>query len=197
VVNSVSVKLGQTVAANTTIAELVDVSSYHIDMNVGEADITRVKTGQPVDLTFDALPGVTYTGTVTFVSPIATVQQGVVSYLATVTIDPKAVGGDLRPGMSATAADIVDQRFNALLVPNRAIRTEGRQQVVYIVAPGGLQVRVPVQTGISDSTSTEIIGNTVLREGDSVVVNSVTTSQPTGGGGGGILNLGGGARRGP
>lgn len=193
VITSVPVTLGQSVAANTVIAELVDTSSYHVDMNVGEADITRIKTGQPVDVTFDALAGQVYTGTVTYVSPVATIQQGVVSYLATVTVDPKAAGNsDLRPGMSATAADIVEQDSNVLMVPNRAVRTEGRQKVVYIVGPGGTQIRVPITTGISNDTSTEIVGDTVLREGDAVVIpSSSSTSTNRAPTGGGLINFGG------
>jgi hypothetical protein len=124
----------------------------------------------------------------------------VVSYLATVTVDPKAASSGIRPGMSATAAAIVDQRPNVLLVPNRAVRTEGRQKVVYVVGPGGTQIRVPVTTGISDDTNTEIVGDTVLREGDAVVTSTTTSTTTTGGGGGGLINLGGGGggiRRGP
>jgi HlyD family secretion protein len=192
VVADVPVTKGQTVAASTTIAELVDDRAYHVDMNVGEADITRVKVGQSVDLTFDALSGQVYTGTVTYVAPKATTQNGVVSYLATVAVDPKAVGGDLRPGLSATAAAIVERRQNVLSVPNRAVRTEGRQKVVYVIGSGGEQVRVPVQTGLSNETSTEIMGETPLREGDALVLNTTTTTT-TGNAGRGNSIFGGGA----
>lgn len=192
VVADIPVLQGQSVAANTTIVELVDNSAYHLDMNVGESDIGQVKVDQPVDVTFDALPGTVYTGTVTFVSPKATIQQGVVSYLATVTLDPKAAGSGLRPGMSATAAAIVNSRTNALLVPNRAIRSEGNQKVVYVVGPNNAQIRIPVQTGISDATSTEIIGDTPLREGDALAINSTTSTTTNRAGGGGLINLGGG-----
>lgn len=200
VVASVPVVTGQTVGANTNILELVDNSAYHLDMNVGEADIQQIKLNQPVNVTFDALGGTVYTGTVTYVAPVATVQQGVVSYPATVTLDPKAVGGTLRPGMSASASVVVDRHQDALLVPNRAVRTEGRQKVVYLIGPGGAQVRVPVQTGITDDTSTEIVGDTPLREGDSAVVNLPTTTNTTTTRSGGLINLGGGGgggRRGP
>lgn len=192
VIAAVPVSVGQQVSANTAVAELVDNSSYHLNMNVGESDIQTVKVGQPVDVTFDALPDTVYTGTITFVAPQATISQGVVSYLATVTLDPKAASNSgLRPGLSATAAAIVNQNPNALLVPNRAVRTEGQQKVVYVIGPGGAQVRVTVQTGISNDTSTEIVGNTPLREGDSVVTNLPTTTS-TGTGatrGGGLIGL--------
>ena len=158
-VTSVPVTAGQPVGATTAVAEIVDDSSYHLDMNVGESDITSVKTGQTVDITFDALPDDIFTGTLTYVSPQGTTAQGVTSYLATVTLDPKASANTgLRPGMSATAAAIVNQRLNVLMVPNRAIRTEGGQKVVYVVGPNNSQIRVPVQTGLTDGSNTESWG---------------------------------------
>jgi HlyD family secretion protein len=195
VVTDVPVTVGQTVAANTTVAELVDTSSYHIDMNVSETDISTLQVNQPVELTFDALPGQVYTGTVTYVNPKATVSQGVVSYVTTVTLDPKAAGSNLRAGMSATAAVITAQRTNVLLVPNRTVRTEGRQKVVYVLGPGGTQIRVPVETGLTNDTSTEITGSTPLREGDELIVPSTTATNSTTRPGGGLINLGGAGRR--
>lgn len=197
VIVNVPATVGAAVGANANIAELLDDSSYHLTMSVSESDIQSIKTGLPVNVSFDALPDAVYTGTVTYVSPSAQTQQGVVSYPATVTLDPKAVGGGLRPGMSATASVVTDDHADALLVANRAVRTEGRQKVVYIVGPGGTQIPVPVQTGLSDTQSTEITGNTPLREGDSAILPATTTgTTSTGGGGlGGLLNFGGGGGR--
>ena len=200
VVSDVPVQAGQLVSANTVVAEMVDNSAYHLDMNVSETDISRVKTGLPVDVTFDALSGEVYTGTITFVSPKASVQQGVVSYMATVTLDPKAAGGNLRPGMSATASAIVDQHSNVLLVPNRTIRTVGRQKMVSLIGPGGTQIPIVVQTGITNDTSTEIVSsNTQLRDGD-VLAIPTTTSTNRAATNTGLFNVGGaggGVRRGP
>ncbi|HET7081552.1 MAG TPA: efflux RND transporter periplasmic adaptor subunit [Chloroflexia bacterium] len=194
VVADVPVTVGGQIGASAAAIDLLDESSYHVDMNVGESDVSRVKVGQPVNLTFDALPGEVFTGTITYVAPKATVQQGVVSYLATATLDPKAAGSDIKPGMTTTAEAIVQDVPDALMVPNRAIRTEARQKVVYVL-DGRNQIRVPVQTGISNDQFTEITGDTPLREGDTLVLNTTTTSTTTQGpGGGGFINFGGGAR---
>src|SRR5207244_2599337 len=119
---------------------------------------------------------------------------------ATVTLDPKAAGGDLRPGMSATASAIVNEHDNVLLVPNRAIRTAGRQKVISLVAPSGAAYDVVVQTGISNDTSTEVSSTQFdLQEGDSVLISTSSTSTAQRAGGG-LINFGGGGggvRRGP
>jgi len=79
------------------------------------------------------------------------------------------------------------------MVPNRAIRTEARQKVVYVL-DGRNQIRVPVTTGISNDQFTEITGETPLREGDALVLNTTTTTTQAPGGGGGFINLGGAGR---
>jgi HlyD family secretion protein len=193
VVADIPVTVGQTVGTSVAAVDLIDTSSYHVDMNVGESDISRVKVGQDVNLTFDALPGEVFTGTVSYVAPKATIASGVVSYLATATLDPKAANAAVLPGMTTTAAAVVASQTNVLMLPNRAIKTEGRQKVVYVVN-GAAQIRVPVETGISDDQFTQVLDPTPLREGDalSLATPATTTQRPAGG----LINLGGAARGG-
>ena len=193
VVADLTLNVGQAVSASATAVNLIDTHAYHVDMNIGESDISRLKVGQEVDLSFDALTGQVFTGTVTYVAPKATIASGVVSYLATATLDPKAVSAAIKPGMTTTAAAIVEQRSNVLAVPNRAIRTQGRNKVVMVLT-GKIQVPVPVTTGINNDQYTEVTGNG-LQEGDVVVTSAATTAAaPVTGGG--IFNLGGAARGG-
>jgi multidrug efflux pump subunit AcrA (membrane-fusion protein) len=56
------------------------------------------------------------------------------------------------------------------------------------VLEAGQQVQVPVVTGISNDTMTEIVSG--LQEGDTVVVNGATTTSTSGGGGMRIPGLG-------
>jgi HlyD family secretion protein len=170
-VADVLISVGQQVGTSGAAVNLIDLSTYHVDMNVGESDISRVQVGQDVNLTFDALPGQAFTGTITYVAPKATIQQGVVSYLARVTLDPKAVTSAIKPGMTTTAAAVVEKHTNVLMVPNRAVKTEGRQKVVYVLRDRA-QTRVPIEIGIVNDQFTEVVGETTLREGDEAVIST-------------------------
>ena len=89
-------------------------------------------------------------------------QSGVVSYLATATLDPKAVsdGAAIRAGMTTNAAAVVARASNVLMVPNRAVKRRGRQKYVTVLdtAHGDQQVRVLITTGISNNQDTEVTG---------------------------------------
>jgi multidrug efflux pump subunit AcrA (membrane-fusion protein) len=137
-----------------------------VQASIAEADVARVQVGQPVLLTFDALPGEPARGRVAARSPQSTTTSGVTSYLAIVSVENAPAS--VLPGMTATVNVIYEQRFDALLVPNRALRRQGNDQVVDVLTPGGEIEPRPVQRGITNEQVTEITGG--LDQGDQVVV---------------------------
>jgi HlyD family secretion protein len=120
---------------------------------------------------------------------VSTVQQNVVTYQVTVNFDPGRA--PVKVGMSATGDIQVDQRSDVLIVPSRAIQTQGGVQAVQVrTAPDQPVIRVQVETGLVSDGQTEIIscvetGSQCLKEGDVLVVTSAATTQrPTTQGGG-------------
>jgi hypothetical protein len=92
----------------------------------------------------------------------------------------------IMPGMTAEAAITVAQAQDVLMVPNRAVKTQGNRHIVTVLFEGS-EVPVIVQTGLTNDTNTEIVsasaanGQAVkLQEGDTLVLNPTTTT--TGGG---------------
>jgi hypothetical protein len=75
------------------------------------------------------------------------------------------------------------------LVPNRAIRSQGNQKIV-TVEYKGQSIQVPIGTGLSNDTNTEVMEG--LKEGDIVVLNQTQTRQTNVGGFGGPVFFGGG-----
>jgi hypothetical protein len=98
-------------------------------------------------------------------------QQGQI--LATM---PKDV--QLREGLTVTVSIWLDERNNVLLVPNKAITSQGGKLYVQVVLPPGVTEERVVQTGISDWQYTEVTSG--LSEGEQVVVpqGSTTTTTP-------------------
>lgn len=177
VVAAVHVTEGARVSGGTGIT-LIDPDMLSIDMNLSETDVARVTVGQPVTLFFDALPDITVRGEVESVSPVATVQQNVVTFLVRVRFDPGAA--PIKIGMSATGDILVEEHTDALTVPSRAIQSRQGGQFVQVRANGYESV-VQVETGLSSNGRTEIVrcveaGDLCLHEGDMVVVATTTTS---------------------
>jgi HlyD family secretion protein len=135
------VEPGQTVAASFNTPTLFviaeDLSAMQLRVNVDEADVGQVHTGQKATFTVDAYPGRAFPATVERIDLASTntaataasgTSQGqaggqgssVVNYEARLTVaNPK---GLLRPGMTATATVATEKTPVSLLVPNGALR---------------------------------------------------------------------------
>ena len=127
-----NVEEGQTVAASLqapvlfVIAE--DLSKMEIHAQVDESDIGMIKDGQKVMFSVQAYPDKNFNGVVRQIRLQPTTVQNVVNY--TVVIDAANNENLLLPGMTATVDFIVEERKDALLVPNTALRFQPSNEVM-------------------------------------------------------------------
>ncbi len=193
VVVSRNIDVGQTVAASFqtptlfTIAQ--DLKQMQIYTTVAEADVGGIRVGQPVHFTVDAFPDRVFNGSVKQIRLDAKSLQNVVTY--NVVIDVENPDGILLPSMTAFVGIVVDDRHNALKLPVAALRfkpeetgkPEGKHggagkpagKTVYRLVDGK-PVAMPVQTGISDGKSIEVIGET-LKEGEEIILEETATGK--------------------
>jgi len=119
-----AVDIGQTVAATFQAPKLFviaqDLRQMQVETDVDEADIGRVHVGQEAIFTVDAFAGREFHGRVLQVRKAPRVVQNVVTYTVLVSADNSELR--LLPGMTANIQIIVDERPNALKVPNAALR---------------------------------------------------------------------------
>ncbi|WP_310732358.1 efflux RND transporter periplasmic adaptor subunit [Ideonella sp. A 288] len=119
-----SVEPGNAVAASLQAVTLLtlaeDLSKMKLSVNIDEADVAQVRTGQSARFSVSAQPGRPYPATVTRVAYGSTTTDNVVTY--TTQLDVANPDLSLRPGMTATATIAAAERSNVLLVPNSALR---------------------------------------------------------------------------
>jgi HlyD family secretion protein len=118
------VNIGQTVVSSLSAPSLfliaTDLSKIQVWVSVNEADVGRIHSGMPVTFEVDAFPDREFNGTVGKVRLNATMTQNVVVYTVEVNADnPDKI---LLPYFTANVKFLVDERDNALLVPNAALR---------------------------------------------------------------------------
>jgi HlyD family secretion protein len=173
---------GQTVAASfqtpTLFLIATDLKQMEVDTNTSEGDMGGIKVGDKATFTVDAYPQRTFQGTVTQVRQSPNTVQNVVTYDVVIGVDNSDLA--LMPGMTASTEIIVDQRNNALRVPDQALRyspggpstaaaakTTPNEQRVWVLRDDE-PVAVSVVTGLDDGNYTEIIQGD-LHEGDRIV----------------------------
>lgn len=191
-----AVEEGQTVAAGfetpTLFTIAADLTRMQVVADVDEADIGGVKEGQRVTFTVDAYPEDIFEGTVTQIrlgsgnsssSASATASESVVTY--EVVISARNPELKLKPRLTANVSIYIIDRRNVLCVPSRALRFSPEMPLVEkgtVIndCPGESKVWTysdrtftahPVETGISDGISTEILSG--LSAGERVVTEAV------------------------
>jgi HlyD family secretion protein len=173
VVASLGAKVGEMVSSGTPLVVLVDISQFHIDVEIDEIDISQIAVEQEVLITLDALPDEEIAGHVEAIAPTASsADGGVVSYVVTVAIEP--TDALLRPGMSTNTTITTARNENALLVPNRYIQIDRESGKMYVerLEEDGLTSRVEIETGMRSEFDSEVVAG--LEEGDTVVLRSLS-----------------------
>ncbi|MBK6402081.1 MAG: efflux RND transporter periplasmic adaptor subunit [Rhodocyclaceae bacterium] len=201
-----SVEPGQTVAASLQAPELFviarNLSDMQVETSIDEADVGRVAIGQRANFTVDAFPQRRFEGEVRQVRKAATVVSNVVTYTVIVT----ASNDDLMllPGMTANVRIVTAKKDKVLKVANAVLRFKPESEKdaakvspggtpaggaggpgkrgkppsqVWALDEGGKPKAIPIETGITDGTATEITAGDV-REGMEVIVGATAPAKP-------------------
>ncbi|MDY0220231.1 MAG: efflux RND transporter periplasmic adaptor subunit [Desulfobacterium sp.] len=194
-----SIEPGQTVAATFqtpvlfTLAD--DLSSMVLHVDVDEADIGHITTGQSALFGVDAYPGRSFPARIISVRNAPRTVQNVVTYETVLAVDNSELL--LRPGMTATAEITTQTLEDVLLVPNAALRftppledTGKKEKKESSVDPADNQagrnrvwmldgekpIPIPVTTGTTNGESTEILDGD-LRPGLPLLTNITVTGE--------------------
>lgn len=162
---------GEVVNPGTKVGFLIASNGFHIEANVSEVDIARIKIENPVSITFDALFDKTFQGAVETIESSETIIDGVVNYKITIKINQEEP--QLRNGLTANLSIETARRLNPLLLPEYAIIEKDEGAFVEKIKNGILE-EVPVMIGVRDSNGNiEIISG--LLEGEEVVASGLRT----------------------
>ncbi|WP_342417686.1 efflux RND transporter periplasmic adaptor subunit [Paenibacillus sp. FSL R10-2782] len=146
-----------------------DSNNLKIGAKISQNDIVKVKKGLSAVLSTNAYPGESFPGKVQFVSPEASTDEGMTTYLMELSVhDPK---GKLKTGMVMNVSVILGVHKNVLFVPAIALRSEGGQDGVYFAAnpanPGARTFK-PVELGFYTPDRVELKSG--VKEGDTLIV---------------------------
>ena len=186
------VNLGDYMKDGADIVKLDDVSSVWVDFRLPERFLSRIKPGQGVEITLDALPGRKLKAVVGALDSQVDADGRSVLVRARLA-NPDGV---LRSGMFARARVVFSVREDALVVPEEALVPQGDKQFVVLVMPGekgpvskrvearvGQRVagKAELLSGVSDGDTVVLAGQARLMRADGQALRVVDISKPGGG----------------
>jgi membrane fusion protein (multidrug efflux system) len=185
------VNVGDYVKDGADLVNIEDLSSVWVDFRLPERFIARLKPGQAVQVTLDALPGRKYTGRIEALDS----QLDANGRSVLVRAKLANAGGELRAGMYARSRVVFDVRENALVVPEEALVPLGDKQYIFkVIDEGGKKMarrvearigqRVPgkveVLEGMTAGDMVIVAGQSRLGGGASVPVRVIDLTRPAG-----------------
>ena len=180
IVSYIAVRVGENVVPGIQNAEgsflmtISDMSVVTSEVKVDETDITNIRTGQPADVTIDAVPGKTFKGHVTEVGELAILRssgqaattqttantQEARDFKVVVTLDSPPES--LRPGLSSTAKIETAQKKAVLTIPIQALAVRSQADLDEAKQPKG-NVTLAASKPSTNAQKTDIQGVFVIR----------------------------------
>jgi HlyD family secretion protein len=156
-------------SAATPVVIMGDISRVFVRGKVDETEIGNLRLNQPARIRVETFKDRTFQGRVTQISPMGVERDNVTNFEVRVSIDNP--GNELKANMTANAEIVLEERQNALIVPEAAISYDAKRSASVDVPDGSSSTgrrHVPIKVGISNGTRTQVVDG--LKEGDRVVL---------------------------
>ena len=167
VVYNLPVHAGAWLAAGEAVARVGRIDRLKVQLYVDEPDLGKIRLGLPVTLTWDALPGREWTGTISqLAAQIVALGSRQVGEVVVFVDAPQR---DLPPGANIDARLTAQVVEHALTVSKGSLRREDGAVGAFVLEGSRVAWR-PVQVGITSDTKAEILAG--LKEGEAVALPS-------------------------
>lgn len=164
-VYDLTVRPGDWVETGALVARVGEIAKLKIAIYVDEPELGRVRTGLPVQITWDAAPGKTWQANVekmpTQIAPLGTRMVGEVWAMC----DNPAL--DLPPGANVNVRIRSQVVENAVTVPKAALRRLGEELGAFVLSGQRIEWR-RVEIGAASEVKAEVRSG--LRPGDAVAL---------------------------
>lgn len=159
-------KPGAYLNAGDLVAAVGRLDRVHVKVYVDEPDLGRVNMGMPVTITWDALPGRQWKGSVDRTpNEIVTLGARQVGEVLCTIENPDM---DLLPGTNVNVVILSETVENAITIPKQSVFRQQGQTGVYVLEGDRIRWR-RVTLGIGNTTRTQV---NELKEGDAVALPS-------------------------
>ncbi len=159
-----SVVEGQAVQPGTPLFRIADLSTVWVEPAIFEADMPLVRVGQTAEVSFDALPGMTFDARITFIYPTLEERSRTLRIRAEVP-NPEL---QIKPGMYGTVR-IRTVGPSGVIVPVTAVLPTGERDLVFVLDETGV---TPTEVTVAERGDSTIVVKQGIESGDTVVASA-------------------------
>ncbi|MCC6367951.1 MAG: efflux RND transporter periplasmic adaptor subunit [Bryobacterales bacterium] len=165
-VYQLEIRTGAYVRPGDLVAQIGRLDRVRVVVYVDEPDLGQIRIGLPVTITWEALPGRKWTGTVEKL-PTEIVARGSrqVGLVACIIENPERL---LLPNTNVNVQIRTNVVNEAITIPKEALRRQNTQAGVYLLESGNRVVWRPVRIGASNITKVQVTEG--LKEQDQIAL---------------------------
>jgi HlyD family secretion protein len=168
IVYSLPVKQGGFVGAGDLLLQLADLRKVTVRAFVDEPDIGKLSPGDPIEITWDAVPGRVWHSSVTSVPSTVRLRGSRNVGETTCLVDNPDL--KLLPNTNVGVTIVAAAHENVLVIPREAVRTDDGRP--YVLKVDGRELkRRDVQTSLANLTQIEVKSGLSAR--DIIAINSI------------------------
>lgn len=172
VVGARMVSPGQFMSVGQPVTRLVRLDPLEVNFRIPERYVGMIRNGQPVSMESVAMPGAAIEGTIFYVDPVIDTATRTVAAKARVANPDRT----LKPGLFGNLKVVLEERQDALVIPESAVRYAGDQASVVVMNGEGKAEFRNVRVGQRAAGRVEITEG--LAEGERVVVEGYQKMGP-------------------
>ena len=167
-----NVSPGQFVGNNDILTSISSVNPIKLEFNLAERYLSKIHINQKVEVTTSAYPDKIFIGETFFIAPTVDIKN------RTILIKAKIDNSDLllKPGMFSRIRLILEEKEDAILIPNSAVVNREHGTAVFTVTPDGTANYQDVTLGIQVKDLVEVTSG--LKTGDTIVTEWHVKIQP-------------------
>ncbi|SDP27817.1 RND family efflux transporter, MFP subunit [Mucilaginibacter sp. OK268] len=163
---------GEYVTPGTTLGSIACLNEVLVNVFVQENEVSRLKKGAAVTVRADAYPGVTFTGKVSAIIPVASAAKTFPVEIKIINDKPQK----LLAGMNVSVFFGDEKRSTVLVIPRSALTGNKKQAAVYLIHLSRHPVLTPIVLGKEYDTYLGVSSG--LKAGDTVMTSGLLNVEP-------------------
>ncbi|MGB9721501.1 MAG: efflux RND transporter periplasmic adaptor subunit [bacterium] len=160
---SKNIEVGTNVSVKQPLIEIANLNQLIIKSAVSEEHISKIKLGQTIKVKVHSLKDTFLIGKISVITPGVRTESRTADIEISTPQDKR-----LRPGMTASLELVVEQKQNAMVIPQDILIVKPNGDKYVFIAEGDTAKMVKITTGIESNTEVEVTSG--LKEGDKVVI---------------------------
>ena len=165
--DSQAIQAGDQLSPGQPFAKIVDPRTMQLEAQINQAETSELRIGQPVNVAFDAFPGLQLAGSIYSIGALAVSGGRTGYFVRAVPVRIAIDGADPRviPDLSASGDVRIAKAEAGVRVPLAALKTEDGKPVAYVKTAQGFEKRA-VEIAARNNTYAAVVSG--LRAGDEV-----------------------------